>query len=112
MDYIKDTALEVIQFVKSKGLEVRFSSEDSFRSDLVDLLNIYTAVDKIGVTRVRIPFLKLMNWDANVWCLIRWESQTRSALPTLAKFVSLPHDSIPPIFSALLTLYFVHRRSD
>ena len=54
IDYIRDTALEVIQFVKSKGLEVRFSSEDSFRSDLVDLLNIYTAVDKIGVNRVGI----------------------------------------------------------
>lgn len=54
MDYIRDTALEVIEFVKSKGLEVRFSSEDSFRSDLVDLLNIYTAVDKIGVNRVGI----------------------------------------------------------
>ncbi|KAK3177904.1 hypothetical protein OEA41_000036 [Lepraria neglecta] len=54
MDYIRETALEVVQFVKSKGLEVRFSSEDSFRSDLVDLLNIYSAVDKIGVNRVGI----------------------------------------------------------
>lgn len=43
-----------LPLVKSKGLEVRFSSEDSFRSDLVDLLNIYSAVDKIGVTRVGI----------------------------------------------------------
>ena len=54
MDYIRNTAIEVIQFVKSKGLEVRFSSEDSFRSDLVDLLNIYSAVDKVGVNRVGI----------------------------------------------------------
>ena len=54
MDYIKQTALEVIQFVKSKGLECRFSSEDSFRSDLVDLLNIYSIVSKIGVNRVGI----------------------------------------------------------
>ncbi|KAB8621917.1 hypothetical protein FH972_026026 [Carpinus fangiana] len=52
--YIKNTALEVIEFVKSKGLEIRFSSEDSFRSDLVDLLTIYSAVDKIGVHRVGI----------------------------------------------------------
>jgi len=28
--------------------EIRFSSEDSFRSDLVDLLSIYSAVDKVG----------------------------------------------------------------
>jgi homocitrate synthase len=50
--WILKTALEVIQFVKSKGIEIRFSSEDSFRSDLVDLLSIYRAVDKIGVNRV------------------------------------------------------------
>ncbi len=52
--YIIESAIEVIEFVKSQGLEVRFSSEDSFRSDLVDLLTIYRAVDKIGVNRVGI----------------------------------------------------------
>ncbi|GAA6047419.1 hypothetical protein JCM3770_001295 [Rhodotorula araucariae] len=52
--YIIKTAIEVIEFVKSKGIEVRFSSEDSFRSDLVDLLSIYRAVDKVGVNRVGI----------------------------------------------------------
>ncbi|KZO91570.1 homocitrate synthase [Calocera viscosa TUFC12733] len=54
MAYITCTAIEVIEFVKSKGIEVRFSSEDSFRSDLVDLLSIYQTVDKIGVNRVGI----------------------------------------------------------
>ncbi|KAG9499260.1 hypothetical protein J7337_010079 [Fusarium musae] len=38
----------------SKGVEVRFSSEDSFRSDLVDILALYQAVDKAGVNRVGI----------------------------------------------------------
>ena len=52
MQYITKTAIEVIEFVKSKGIEIRFSSEDSFRSDLVDLLSIYQTVDKIGVNRV------------------------------------------------------------
>lgn len=52
--YIIESAVEVIDFVKSQGLEVRFSSEDSFRSDLVDLLTIYREVDKIGVDRVGI----------------------------------------------------------
>lgn len=52
--YIIESAIQVIEFVKSQGLEVRFSSEDSFRSDLVDLLTIYRAVDKIGVNRVGI----------------------------------------------------------
>lgn len=54
MAYITKTAIEVIEFVKSKGIEVRFSSEDSFRSDLVDLLSIYQTVDKVGVDRVGI----------------------------------------------------------
>jgi len=54
MTYITNTAIEVINFVKSKGIEIRFSSEDSFRSDLVDLLSIYSAVDQVGVNRVGI----------------------------------------------------------
>lgn len=54
MNYIAKAAVEVIEFVKSHNIEIRFSSEDSFRSDLVDLLNIYKTVDKIGVNRVGI----------------------------------------------------------
>ncbi|KAI8973316.1 homocitrate synthase [Mycotypha africana] len=54
MDYITKQAIEVITYIKNQGLEVRFSTEDSFRSDLVDLLSIYKAVDKIGVNRVGI----------------------------------------------------------
>ncbi|OTB03804.1 hypothetical protein M426DRAFT_321305 [Hypoxylon sp. CI-4A] len=52
MAYITKSALEVIEYVKSQGVEVRFSSEDSFRSDLVDLLSLYKAVDAAGVNRV------------------------------------------------------------
>ncbi len=51
---IIDSAVQVIEFIKSQGLEVRFSSEDSFRSDLVDLLTVYREVDQIGVDRVGI----------------------------------------------------------
>jgi homocitrate synthase len=54
MTYITKSAIEVIEYIKSKGVEVRFSSEDSFRSDLVDLLSLYRAVDKAGVNRVGI----------------------------------------------------------
>ncbi|KAF8475841.1 HMGL-like-domain-containing protein [Kalaharituber pfeilii] len=54
MDYISKAAVEVIEYVKSHGIEIRFSSEDSFRSDLVDLLSIYRTVDKVGVNRVGI----------------------------------------------------------
>ncbi len=51
---IIDAAIEVITYIKSQGVEVRFSSEDSFRSDLVDLLMVYRTVDEIGVNRVGI----------------------------------------------------------
>lgn len=54
MTYITNTAIEVINFVKSHNIEIRFSSEDSFRSNLVDLLSIYSTVDKVGVNRVGI----------------------------------------------------------
>jgi homocitrate synthase len=54
LEIVKSTALEVIEYVKSKGVEVRFSSEDSFRSDLVDILSLYKAVDQAGVHRVGI----------------------------------------------------------
>jgi len=54
MTYIENTAIEVIEYVKSQGKEIRFSSEDSFRSNLVDLLRLYSAVDKVGVHRVGI----------------------------------------------------------
>ena len=54
MDFIRTAAKEVIEFVKSKGLEVRFSSEDSFRSNLDDILSLYSAVDSVGVHRVGI----------------------------------------------------------
>jgi homocitrate synthase len=51
---IIEAAFEVISYIKSQGFEVRFSSEDSFRSDLVDLLVVYRAVDQLGVDRVGI----------------------------------------------------------
>jgi homocitrate synthase len=54
MAYIHKTAIEVITYIKNAGLEVRFSAEDAFRSNLVDVLSIYSVVDKIGVDRVGI----------------------------------------------------------
>ena len=45
-------SLEVIEFVKSQGCNVRFSSEDTFRSDKKDLLRVYAAADEVGVNRV------------------------------------------------------------
>ena len=47
-------AREVVSFIRDQGLEVRFSTEDSFRSNLEDILGIYEEVDKLGVNRVGI----------------------------------------------------------
>eukprot|EP01120_Amphizonella_sp_Union-15-10_P007915 TRINITY_DN273_c0_g2_i1.p1 TRINITY_DN273_c0_g2~~TRINITY_DN273_c0_g2_i1.p1 ORF type:complete len:556 (-),score=76.39 TRINITY_DN273_c0_g2_i1:116-1783(-) len=52
IESVIETAKEVILYAKNSGLEVRFSCEDTFRSDMTDLLKIYSAVDKLGVNRV------------------------------------------------------------
>ena len=49
---IIDESLAVIRYVKSQGLNVRFSSEDTFRSDKADLLRVYAAAAAAGVDRV------------------------------------------------------------
>jgi len=54
IDQIVELAQEVIAFVQSHGVEVRFSTEDSFRSEPVDLFRVYEAVDGIAVDRVGI----------------------------------------------------------
>jgi homocitrate synthase len=52
VDEIICEAQNVIAFIKDHGKEVRFSSEDSFRSTEGDLLKVYKAVDAMGVDRV------------------------------------------------------------
>lgn len=54
VDQIIESAAEVITYIQEQGVEVRFSSEDSFRSDEEDLIRIYEAVDRLGVNRVGI----------------------------------------------------------
>ena len=51
---IIETAQEVVEWLCNQGVEVRFSTEDSLRSNLVDLLHVYREVDKLGVNRVGI----------------------------------------------------------
>jgi len=54
IEEITAMAREVVTFVKDQGVEVRFSTEDSFRSDPEDIFRIYAAVDALGVNRVGI----------------------------------------------------------
>src|SRR5512138_1934609 len=44
-----------IELALSAGLEVRFSAEDAFRSDVRDLIAVYEAAEALGVHRVGIP---------------------------------------------------------
>ncbi len=54
VDQIVERAAEVIELLRGHDLEIRFSSEDSFRSDPEDLFRIYQTVDRLGVHRVGI----------------------------------------------------------
>ena len=48
-------AVPLIKLVRASGRYVRFSAEDAFRSDLVDLLTIFDAVVEAGVQRIGLP---------------------------------------------------------
>jgi homocitrate synthase len=52
VDEIIETGTEVVRFIQAQGLEVRFSSEDSFRSEPRDLLRVYQAIDRLHPERV------------------------------------------------------------
>ncbi len=51
IDEIIDIATEVITFIHQQNpqIELRFSTEDSFRSSLSDLLRVYLAINKLGI---------------------------------------------------------------
>ncbi|HEX4208383.1 MAG TPA: hypothetical protein VHZ51_30095 [Ktedonobacteraceae bacterium] len=48
-------AVPLIRRVREAGRYVRFSAEDAFRSDLVDLLTVFDAVVAAGVERIGLP---------------------------------------------------------
>lgn len=50
IDEIIDLAADVLTWIREQApdIELRFSTEDSFRSNFADLLRVYLAVDKLG----------------------------------------------------------------
>lgn len=52
IEAIIEMAQEVVCYLLSQEVEVRFSTEDSLRSDPSDLFRIYESVDALGVDRV------------------------------------------------------------
>ncbi|MGC8780996.1 MAG: homocitrate synthase [Anaerolineae bacterium] len=51
IDEIIDLAAEVLTWIRAQApqIELRFSTEDSFRSEEAELLRVYLAVDRLGV---------------------------------------------------------------
>jgi homocitrate synthase len=60
-----------LQLAVSAGLEVRFSAEDAFRSDVTDLLSVYRAAEQLGVRRVGIPDTVGIASPRQVYALVR-----------------------------------------
>jgi homocitrate synthase len=55
IDQIRAEAVPLIRHIRAAGRYVRFSAEDAFRSDLVDLLTVFDAVVEAGAQRIGLP---------------------------------------------------------
>ncbi|MEM6527205.1 MAG: homocitrate synthase, partial [Chloroflexota bacterium] len=51
MQIIED-GQEIVSWLRSQDIEVRFSTEDTFRSNMADVFTVYRAMDIAGVNRV------------------------------------------------------------
>ncbi len=54
IEKIIETAQTVLEYLSHQNVEMRFSTEDSLRSNPEDLFRVYEAVDQMGVNRVGI----------------------------------------------------------
>lgn len=55
LDEVIESAVTIIRALKARGVFVRFSAEDAFRTDLADLVRVYDAVTAAGVDRIGLP---------------------------------------------------------
>jgi homocitrate synthase len=60
-----------IELARSAGMEVRFSAEDAFRSEVLDLLAVYQAADRMGVSRVGVTDTVGIATPRQVFALVR-----------------------------------------
>jgi homocitrate synthase len=60
-----------IELARSAGLEVRFSAEDAFRSEVLDLLAVYQAAERMGVSRIGIADTVGIATPRQVYALVR-----------------------------------------
>jgi len=68
-----------IEAALAAGLEVRFSAEDAFRTDVRDLLEVYRAAERLGVHRVGVADTVGIATPRQVYALVR---EVRSAVRT------------------------------
>ena len=83
IEAIIELAQEVVAYLKSQQVEVRFSTEDSLRSDPDDLFRVYQAVDALGVNRVGIADTVGIGTPRRIYDLV---SQLRSRVQADIEF--------------------------
>ena len=71
IDQILELAQNVISWLKQQDVEVRFSTEDSLRSNLKDLIRVYTDMDNLGVERVGIADTVGVGTPEQIFDLVR-----------------------------------------
>jgi homocitrate synthase len=64
--FIETKAKEVINYVKAHSLEIRFSGEDSFRTDFAEIVKLYSTLDQLGLDRVGIADSGFCHTDRSV----------------------------------------------
>ncbi len=60
-----------IDLARSAGMEVRFSAEDAFRSEVLDLIAVYQAAERMGVVRVGVTDTVGIATPRQVYALVR-----------------------------------------
>jgi homocitrate synthase len=60
-----------IELALRNGLDVRFSAEDAFRSDVSDLLQVYKAAERLGAHRVHVTDTVGIATPRQVYALVR-----------------------------------------
>jgi len=83
IDQIVEEAATVIAYLRKHQVEIRFSCEDTFRTDLPDLIRVYRAVADLGVQRVGLADTVGVATPRQVYAIV---SQVRAAVPCDIEF--------------------------
>lgn len=83
IEEIIELAQDVIAYLRSQNVEMRFSTEDSLRSNPEDLFRVYEAVSALGVDRVGIADTVGIGTPRQIYALV---SELRSKVNTDIEF--------------------------